>query len=74
MPGHDRNQIQLIICNVTKNTLISVTIDAQSIMSGQDRNVINTLLQHPLAQLQCSRCDPDGDNITLARTTLLKIH
>ena len=54
MPGHDRNQIQLIICNVTKNTLISVTLDAQGIMPGHDRN-----------KNQCVFC-----NVVLARVTL----
>ena len=54
MPGHDRNQIQLIFCNVTKNTLISVTLDAQGIMPGHDRN-----------KNQCVFC-----NVVLARVTL----
>ena len=38
MPGHDRNKNWCIICNLTNNTLISVTLDAQGIMPGHDRN------------------------------------
>ena len=35
MPGHDRNKNQCIICNITNNTLISVTLDAQGNMPLQ---------------------------------------
>ena len=34
MYGHDRNKNLCTICNVTNNTLISVTLDAQDIMPG----------------------------------------
>ena len=38
MPGQDGNTSSSIICNVTKNTIICVTLDAQGIMPGQDCN------------------------------------
>ena len=40
MPGHDRNQFQLIICNITKNTLVSVTIVPVSSHLGQQEKVL----------------------------------
>ena len=50
----DRNKNTCIICNVTNNTLIFVTLDAQGNMPGQDRN-----------KNQCVFC-----NVILSQVTL----
>ena len=63
MPEHDRNKNKCIICNVTNNTLISVTLDAQGIMPRQDRN-----------KNQCVFCNVILGQVTLYPTGLHLLH
>jgi hypothetical protein len=66
MPGIDRNRNWCIFCNVTNNTLISVTLDAQALcqgMPGQDRNT-----------KQCVFCNVILGQITLSPTGSHLLH